>query len=409
MATTEELSHHVGALGACRAMEVSRAALYRLRTPRSEGQRPQAARRSPARALSPLEHKRVLGLLHSERFVDRAPPQVYATLLDEGTYLCSVSTMYRILEAAGEVKERRNQLRHPLHPKPILRATGPNHVWSWDITKLLGPRKWTYYYLYVVLDIYSRYVVAWTVSPTESGALAKELFGEATERQGVLPDELTVHSDRGSAMTSKTMCQKLADLGVTKSLSRPRVSNDNPYSESQFKTLKHTPSFPGRFGSIEDARAFCRMFFCWYNEEHRHSGIGYLSPGTVHRGQAQRVHDARSTVLAAAYERHPERFVNKKPSPPSRPSDAWINEPVQAIEVGELRSKERSGVALAAGQPEEFNPSTASQPGAPGGQSKGARPRAASLPLTTGRTGRSGCDGTDPEQGGPPVRPDNRH
>ena len=238
----------------------------------------------PSWTLSPEERQKVLDLLHTDRFVDQSPREVYATLLDEGTYLCSVRSMYRVLDEQGEVRERRDQLRHPVYQPPELLATGPNQVWSWDITKLKGPVKWTYYYLYVLLDIFSRYVVGWMVAHREQASLARKLIEETCEKQTIEPGQLLVHSDRGPSMSSKPVALLLADLGVTKSHSRPHVSNDNPYSESQFKTLKYRPEFPERFGSMEDARGFCQTFFPWYNTEHHHSGIGFLTPEQVHYG-----------------------------------------------------------------------------------------------------------------------------
>jgi putative transposase len=269
----------------------------------------------------------VLAALHGERFIDAAPPTVYATLLDEGRYLASVPTMYRVLRAAGEVRERRRQAAHPPTVKPELVAEAPNRIWSWDITKLLGPVKWTYYSLYVVLDVYSRYVPGWLLAPRESAALAEHLLAETIAKHAVPPGQLTVHADRGPSMASKPVALLLADLGVTKSHSRPHVSNDNPYSEAQFKTLKYRPAFPERFGSLEDARAFCRTFFPWYNHDHRHSGIGLHTPADVHTGQAALVRARRAAVLAGAYAAHPERFVRRPPEPPALPAPAWINRP----------------------------------------------------------------------------------
>jgi len=253
--------------------------------------------------------------------------------------------MYRILNQNNEVKERRNQLRHPHYKKPELLATGPNQVWSWDITKLLGPRKWTYFYLYVILDIFSRYVTGWMVATRESATLAKRLIRKTCEKQGIEPGGLTIHADRGSSMRSKPVALLLADLGVTKTHSRPYTSNDNPYSESQFKTLKYRPEFPERFGSIEDARSLCQRFFSWYNEEHRHTGIGLLTPEVVHYGQAEAVLRVRQEVLHAAYQRHPERFVRKEPSPQPLPKAAWINPPKEAMSDGKLHKIQPAGVS----------------------------------------------------------------
>jgi putative transposase len=272
-------------------------------------------------------------VLQAPRFVDLAPAEVVATQLDEGTYLASERTMYRILADAGQTGERRNQLTHPRHARPELLATQPNELWSWDITKLLGPATWTYYYLYVILDIFSRYVVGWTVAHAEQAALAQRLLAATCAKQQITPGTLTVHADRGSSMTSKPVAYLLADLGVTKTHSRPHVSNDNPYSESQFKTLKYRPGFPDRFGSVQDARAFCQQFFTWYNREHRHSGIAMMTPEVIHYGHAVQLHQARAQVLAAAYAAHPERFVRKPPAPKPLPTAVWINPPESTQEA----------------------------------------------------------------------------
>ncbi len=268
-----------------------------------------------------------MDVLHDERFMDKAPPQVWAELLDEGLYFCSLSTMYRILTAHEEVQERRNQLRHPNHPVPRLVATAPNQVWSWDITKLIGPVKWTCYYLYVLLDIYSRYVVGWMVARLESGSLARWLIQESCRKQAVVPGELTLHADRGPSMVSKPVALLLADLGLTKSHSRPHVSNDNPYSEAQFKTLKYRPAFPDRFGGLEHARSFCNEFFTYYNTQHRHSGLGMLTPESVQYGYAEDILAAREKTLKRAYLTHPERFVQGPPQIQGLPSEVWINPP----------------------------------------------------------------------------------
>jgi putative transposase len=270
----------------------------------------------------------VLAELHSERFVDCAPAQVWATLLDEGRYLASERTMYRLLATQhGGVRERRAQLEHPPYAAPELLAERPNEVWSWDISKLKGPAKWTHFYLYVILDVYSRYAVAWTVQHRENAQLAKALIAQACEQQQIARDQLTVHADRGPAMTSKPVAFLLADLGVLKSHNRPYTSTDNPYSEAQFKTLKYRPAFPARFDSIEHARAFCRDFFAWYHHDHRHSGIGLMTPATVHHGRAEALHTDRARVLDAAYTATPERFVRHPPRPPALPTAAWINKP----------------------------------------------------------------------------------
>jgi len=286
-------------------------------------------KRSSLRALKADEYAEIVSVLHEQRFVDKSARQIYAILLDEGTYLCSLSTIYRVLRKLGETRERRNILHHPKYDKPELLATGPNQVWSWDITKLKGPVKWSYFYLYVILDIYSRNVVGWLIANREQAELAKYLIEETCDRQKIQKEKLIVHSDRGSSMTSKAVALLLADLGVTKSLNRPHVSNDNPYSESHFKTLKYQPSFPERFGSIADARAFCKRFFDWYNKEHRHSGIALMTPHTVHYGLATTCTEQRQRVLDEAYIAHPERFVRGRPKVLELPGAVWINKPAE--------------------------------------------------------------------------------
>ena len=323
MNAAHQLSEHVSVSAACQTLGVPRSSFYRARQPK----RASKPRPKPERALKPQEKEQVRQVLNSEPFQDSAPREVYATLLDAGQYLCSWRTMYRILKEHQLVRERRNQLRHPTYTRPELLATGPNQLWSWDITKLRGPAKWTYYYLYTILDVYSRYVVGWLIAERESARLAEHLIGETCAKQGIEPDQLTLHADRGSAMISKTVALLLADLGVTKTHSRPHVSNDNPYSESQFKTMKYRPGYPDRFGSIQDARAWARLFFHWYNHEHYHSGLALLTPATVHYGQAQAVLERRQETLKAAYALHPERFVRGVPRPPSLPTEVWINEP----------------------------------------------------------------------------------
>jgi len=323
MKAVEQLSRHTSVSAACASLGVPRSSFYRARQSQSEPK----PRPTPERALTAEEKEVVRQTLNSERFQDSAPRQVYATLLDDGEYLCSWRTMYRILDEYQEVRERRNQLRHPNYTKPELLATGPNQLWSWDITKLKGPAKWTYYYLYTILDVFSRYVPGWLIAECESATLAKQLIAESCAKQGIELGQLTLHADRGSAMISKTVAQLLADLGVTKTHSRPYVSNDNPYSEAQFKTMKYRPGFPERFGSIQDARAWARTFFHWYHHEHHHSGLGLLTPATVHYDQAQIVLERRQKVLQAAYAAHPERFVRGEPKPPSLPTEVWINKP----------------------------------------------------------------------------------
>ena len=325
--TIGDLAPILGKRAACVALGRSRASYYRRH--RTSPPRPRRVRdRTPQpRALSADERTEILSVLHQERFVDQAPASIYANLLDEGRYLCSVPTMYRLLHAAGEVRERRRQATHPARVKPELVAYGPNQTWSWDITKLLGPAKWTYYHLYVVIDIFSRYVPGWLLATRERSELAEDLLSQSIRKQHITADQLTIHSDRGPSMASKTVALLLADLGVTKSHSRPHCSNDNPYSEAQFKTLKYRPAFPDRFGSIEDARAFCQRFFRWYNDEHRHSGLGFHTPASVHFGQAAQIQLQRERVLQVAYAAHPERFVRQLPLPPPLPGPAWINKP----------------------------------------------------------------------------------
>jgi len=332
MEAVEVLSPEVGTRPACAAIGIPRGTVYRFRAKRNTPPSESPQRPSPVRALSPPERQEVLDTLHAERFIDQAPPEVYAALLDEGQYLCSIRTMYRLLEQCQEVKERRNQLRHPSYQKPELLATASNQVWSWDITKLLGPVKWSYFYLYVILDIFSRYVVGWMVASRETAVLAQKLIQETMEKQNIQPGQLTIHADRGSSMKSKPVAFLLSDLGVTKTHSRPHISDDNPYSEAQFKTLKYRPDFPERFGSLEDARAFCQGFFPWYNTEHHHSGIGLMTPQVIHYGLAQDTFKARQQVLLAAYEKHPERFVRKVPIPLPLPQAAWINPPKSVME-----------------------------------------------------------------------------
>jgi putative transposase len=324
------LAPRIGTRAACKAAGVAQASWYRRHRASSPPlQRPAVPQRDRVqpRALSPAERAAILGALHAERFADTAPAEVWATLLDEGTYLGSLSTFYRLLRHAGETRERRSQAVHPAAVKPELMAAGPNQVWSWDITKLHGPAKWTYYYLYVILDIYSRYAVGWMVATRESAALAEKLIAATAAKQHIGRGQLTIHADRGSSMTSKPVAFLLADLGVIQSHSRPHVSNDNPYSEAQFKTLKYRPAFPGRFSSIEAAREHCQAFFPWYNTHHRHSGLGLHTAANVHHGTARAVQAARARVLSTAYHQHPERFVSKPPTPPALPATSWINPP----------------------------------------------------------------------------------
>jgi putative transposase len=337
MQTVISTAPRLGVLATCAAFGVALATYYRHRAPRVG---PKPARRAPARRLADIERRQVLDVLHEPRFVDLAPAQVFATLLEEGRYLCSVRTMHRVLAENSELRERRDQLRHPAYAKPELLATGPNQLWSWDITKLLGPAKWTYYYLYVILDVFSRYVVGWMVAHGESSALAKKLIAETCERQRIGRGQLTIHADRGSSMTSKPVAFLLADLGVTKTHSRPHVSDDNPYSESHFKTLKYRPDFPDRFGEIEDARGFCGDFFPWYNHEHHHAGLGMLTPADVHHGLVDQRVAERQAVLDAAFAQHPARFPHGRPIARRPAREVWINKPTVpgAPVAGETRS-----------------------------------------------------------------------
>jgi len=320
----------LGVAAVCAAIGLSRATWYRLRAGRGEPA-PPTRETSPTRSwrrLSEVEESRILDALHQPRFVDKAPAEVYAALLDEGMYLGSIRTFYRVLARHQEVRERRALTMRPTYQRPELLATRPNELWSWDITKLRGAGKWTYYYLYVILDVFSRYVVGWMVAMRESDTLAREFIAECCKRQCIEPGQLTLHADRGASMTSRTVAQMLCDLDVTKTHSRPHVSNDNPYSEANFKTLKYRPDFPDRFGSIEDARAFCGPFFRWYNDEHHHAGIALLTPADVHHGRAHERVAARDKVLAAAYVAHPGRFVKGEPKAKRPPVAAWINPPV---------------------------------------------------------------------------------
>jgi putative transposase len=326
MSLIQQHRRQLGALSLCRALEVPRASFYRQQV-KNTSTALVVTRKHPEHALSDSERQTVLTTLHEPRFVDLAPTQVYAQLLEEGRYLCSIRTMYRLLAANDEVRERRAVASHVVYAKPELLATRPNEVGSWDITKLKGPAKWTYYYLYVILDIFSRYVVGWMIAERESSTLAQRLIAESCRKQNIGADQLTLHADRGSSMKSKVVAQLLADLGVTKTHSRPHVSNDNPFSESQFKTMKYRPEFPRRFGCIQDARAFGCEFFPWYNGEHRHSGLALYTPSDVHHGRIEQVRQSRQAALDAAYQRHPNRFVRKPPEAALPPQAVWINPP----------------------------------------------------------------------------------
>jgi putative transposase len=331
---TETLVESIGVVLACEALGVPRSSFYRAQ---QQPEAPGAATKTlptPDRALSEAERALVREVLNSPRFQDRPPRQVYAALLDQGIYLCSWRTMYRILEACGEVQERRNQLQHPNYVKPELLATGPNQLWSWDITKLRGPVTWTYYYLYTILDVFSRYVVGWMIAEAETAELAQQLIVETCEKQGIEPGQLTLHADRGAPMVSKTLAQLLLDLGVAKTHSRPYTSNDNPYSEAQFKTMKYRPDYPDRFMSPSAARFWAKPFFHWYNHEHYHTGLNLMTPAMVHYDQTETVCEQRNQVLQVAYALHPERFVQGPPQAPSAPTAVWINKPSDEADGG---------------------------------------------------------------------------
>ena len=324
-----QLAPQVGVAAACLALEMNRSGVYRQRARSLHGARIGPLRRRPRPPLSQslAEQQLLLGILDSERFVDFAPATVFATLLDEGRYHGSVRTMYRLLSTQNQTGERRNQRIHPLYEKPELLAVRPKEIWSWDITKLKGPAKWETFHLYVVLDIFGRYVVGWMLAARESAELAEQLIAETVEKQDIAPRTLTLHADRGTSMRSKPVAALLIDLDIVKTHSRPHVSDDNPYSEAQFKTLKYRPDFPQRFGSIEDARAHCQVFFRWYNSTHRHSGIGFMTPETVHYGRDATLTEQRSVTLDAAFLAHPQRFKGVAPKPPELPTAVWINPP----------------------------------------------------------------------------------
>ena len=344
IAAVNTLSPAIGTTAACAAVGLPRANFYRAQAPVAPVPLSLAPERAPSpRALSADEKAAVRAVLNSERFQDQPPREVYATLLDEQRYLCSWRSMYRILAENQESRERRDQLQHPVYAKPELLATRPNQLWSWDITKLRGPATWTYYYLYVMLDVFSRYVVGWLLAEHESEELAQQLMRESCVKQGIQPGQLTLHADNGSAMIAKSVAQLLIDLDVVKSHSRPHVPDDNPYSEAQFKTLKYRPDYPERFGGQADARAWAQAFFAWYNQEHHHTGLGLLTPAVVHSGQAEAVLHQRQQVLAAAYAAHPERFVQHAPVPTPLPAAVWINPPRAASPANGARLLDASG------------------------------------------------------------------
>jgi len=318
----EALGEEVGVSEACRVLGVPRSSLYRARKSKKDS----TPRPTPERALSAEEQAEVRDVLNSERFCDSSPREAYATLLDEGVYYCHWRTMYRILEEHREVCERRRQRSHPKRVKPELRAREPNQVWSWDITQLRGPGK-QFYYLYTIIDIFSRYVPGWMMAKRELGELAEKLIAETCDKQEIERDQLILHSDRGSAMRSKTVNELLQELGVAKSHSRPYTPTDNPYSESQFKTMKYQPDYPDEFKGFTHAREWARAFFQWYNEQHHHTGLALMTPATVHYGRAESVQKQRQQVLDEAYAAHPERFVRGRPTLPQLPEEVWINQP----------------------------------------------------------------------------------
>jgi transposase InsO family protein len=331
MQALNQLAPEIGLAPACVALNLNRSSVYREDARRrrlSPSTTTQIPRPPAPLAFSANERQQLLDVLNSDRFADCSPYFIYATLLDEGCYIGSVRTMYRTLEADGQSRERRRQRMHPVYTKPELLATAPNQVWSWDITKLKGPAKWTAFHLYVILDIFSRYVVGWMVAPRETAELAEQLIAETVAKHNILPNTLTLHADRGSSMRSKPVAALLIDLDINKTHSRPYISDDNPFSEAQFKTLKYRPDFPNRFGSVEDARSHCQRFFLWYNESHCHSGIGYMTPNTVHFGQASTVYQTRAKTLETAFIANPKRFKGKCPLPTRLPSAVWINPPI---------------------------------------------------------------------------------
>jgi len=334
-----DLAQHTTIISACEGLAIPRSSFYRSMQPNVVGL---PVKRKSGLALKEEERQQVLDTLHSERFVDQTPYEIYARLMDEGHYLCSIRTMYRILNEEKEVKERRKGHRQKHYKKPELLATCPNQVWSWDITKLKTGAKWQYVHLYVIMDIFSRYVVGWMVAQRESASLAEQLIGQTCEKQNIQPKQLTLHADRGPSMKSKTVAQLLSDLMVMKTHNRPHVSNDNPFSESQFKTMKYHPTFPERFGSIQDARVFCQAFFAWYNKEHYHSAIALLTPETVHYQRHERVIEERNKTLLEAFNSNPKRFRNKIPKHPELPAEVWINKP-----INQNGNKEESNAVIA--------------------------------------------------------------
>ena len=346
MTLLKEASLSYGITTACQALAVPRSWYYRQKATDGLAQEKPELRPTPKHALSKAEKARVRTVLNSKQFVDQSPREVYATLLDEGVYLCHWRTMYRILVEHDEVRERRNQRQHPQNTKPQLAASGPNELWSWDITLLTGPARRLFYYLYVILDVYSRFIVGWMVAEGESSELAETVIAAACIKQNIGRDQLTLHADRGSAMRAKTVAQLLADLGVTKTHARPYTPNDNPYSEAQFKTMKYRPNYPDRFDSLDHARSWARAFFAWYNHEHHHTGLGLMTPTVVHQGQVDEVRAKRQRVLDEAYAAHPERFVKGHLIAPKAPDQVWINPPQSATMASSSPAEVRLGEAM---------------------------------------------------------------
>jgi len=341
MEATSELVAEMGVRAACAGMGLTRGSYYRSRREtRQVLHTVRRPRRSPL-ALSEAERQEVIDVLHSPAYVDVAPRTAYAMLLDAGIFIASVSTFYRILRACSGTRGRRDQLVHPAYARPELLATRACEVWSWDITKLKGPVKSAHFHLYVILDIFSRYVVGWMIADRESDLLAEALIGHTCDKEGIVPGQLTLHADRGAAMRSKLVADLLVDLNVVKSHSRPYTSDDNPYSEAQFKTMKYRPGFPERFHSLDEARAFCQTFFVWYNYEHRHSGIGYVTPAAMHNDVAKIIYEQREHVLQNAFSRNPNRFKNTYPRPPALPTEAGINMPKPTI-LGDVQTEKCS-------------------------------------------------------------------
>jgi len=343
MTLFEEASLSYGITTACQALTIPRSWYYRQKAAGGSAQEKPESRPTPKHALSEAEKARMRTVLNSEQFVDQSPREVYATLLDEGVYLCHWRTMYRILTEHDEVRERRDQRQHPKSIKPQLVASGPNQLWSWDITLLTGPTRRLFYYLYVILDVYSRFVVGWMVAEGESSELAEMMIATACNKQNIGRDQLTLHADRGSAMRAKTVAQMLADLGVTKTHARPYTPNDNPYSEAQFKTMKYRPDYPDRFKGLDHAQSWARAFFAWYNHKHHHTGLGLMTPAVVHYGQADEVRAKRQRVLDEAYAAHPERFVKGRPIAPKEPDQVWINPPQLATVTNSAPAEVQSG------------------------------------------------------------------